>query len=389
MNDYLSIALYLFTFGVGLFIKNKNTKLTKLYTIWLYIFLCFGYMTGSDWRAYEMEYYQEPEYWMYVTEPLSLLILKYARYLIPDFILFLGLSKCLFFWSSLKVVSKITDYKVATVAVLLQLMLIFMLVSNPLRFMWSMIPVNFALESLIKSVCSNNKIKWGYIYSLLTLSVLFHNSTIVFIFFFPLMYFFRNISRINREWIGIIFLIIVIITSNFGYINEYKNTFTNYFGVLLGFKDYSESYSVESNDSLFAIGNLLKLVFFSLVLLCRDKVIREKNGTLIYSMTILYFFLDRFLILIPTGFRLVLFLTYFYSAFVVCLFKQKVQVSYIFILYFALTLTKNLWNSYDLIPYSNSIPYIVSSHKSYNERSNHNFQAYQKRLHHEYTYRDE
>lgn len=389
MNDYISLALYLFTFGAGLFIRENNKKISRLYVIWLYVFLCFGYMTGSDWRAYEMEYYQEPDYWMYVTEPFSLFLLKYTHYVIPDFLLFLGLTKCLYFWSALRVVEKITNKKMATIAVLLHLLLVFMLISNPLRFMWAMIPVNIALGSIVASICSNQKVRWQYIYGLLIISVLFHNSAIVFMVFFPLMYWFRNISQVNRIWITVSFLIVVVLTSNISYIDAIKNTVTNYFTIRYGFKDYSESYSVESGESLFAVGNILKIFFFSLVLLCREYVKREKNGDFIYSMTICYFFLDRFLILIPTGFRLALFLTYFYSAFVVCIFKQRIKFGYLFVFYFALAFAKNLWNSYDLIPYSNSIPYIITTHKSYYERSNNNFKAYQKRLHKEYNYRGE
>lgn len=384
MNDYLSLAVYLITFAAGLFINDNNKKATRLYVIWLYVFLCFGYMTGSDWRSYEPEFYGNSIYWMYETEPMSLFLLKFSRFLIPDYFLFLGLTKCLYFWSALRVVERITSKKMATIAVLLHLLFIFMLISNPLRFMWAMIPVNFALESIVASVYSNQKVRWYYVYGLLIVSVLFHNSAIVFLFLFPLIYIFRNISQVNRIWISVSFLIVVILTSNFSYIDEVKNSITNYFTIKYGFKDYSVSYSIESGESLFAIGNILKLLFFSLVLFYRDKVITENNGAFVYSMTIFYFFLDRFLIIIPTGFRLALFLTYFYSAFVVCLYRQKKLASYVFLLYFSLALTKNLWYSFDLIPYSNSIPYIMSSHKSYNERDYNNFRAYEKRHHHAY-----
>ena len=39
----------------------------------------------------------------------------------------------------------------------------------------------------------------------------------------------------------------------------------------------------------------------------------------------------------------------------------------------------NLWTSFDLIPYSNSIHYIVFGHKTYSERYEYNIKAYQER----------
>lgn len=58
--------IYIITFLLGILLDsfrvNKNIKI--VFIIWLYIFLCFGYMTGSDWRAYELQY-QSADYYYY------------------------------------------------------------------------------------------------------------------------------------------------------------------------------------------------------------------------------------------------------------------------------------------------------------------------------------
>ena len=41
-------------------------------------------------------------------------------------------------------------------------------------------------------------------------------------------------------------------------------------------------------------------------------------------------------------------------------------------------------NGYSYIPYSNSIYYIITEHKSYNERDAYNFKAYKERTGHDF-----
>ena len=99
MEDLLSFLLYLLTF-LGGFLVDKmrpNSKVRKVFILWLYIFLCFGYMTGSDWRSYENEYITgSVKSWNYVAEPLSLITLTKLYHIIPDFWLFLGICKCIY-----------------------------------------------------------------------------------------------------------------------------------------------------------------------------------------------------------------------------------------------------------------------------------------------------
>lgn len=54
------MGIYILTFILGFYIDQlspiKYKKLRVLYIVWLFIFLCFSYTNGSDWRSYELGY---------------------------------------------------------------------------------------------------------------------------------------------------------------------------------------------------------------------------------------------------------------------------------------------------------------------------------------------
>ena len=74
MLSYLFIVLFCWVLSQS---KLKKSQITQsLFAISLILFLCFGYMTGSDWRSYEKWYewgivsillggYKEPGYHIY------------------------------------------------------------------------------------------------------------------------------------------------------------------------------------------------------------------------------------------------------------------------------------------------------------------------------------
>ena len=192
----------------------------------------------------------------------------------------------------------------------------------------------------------------------------------------------EKISTINRLLLSVIFVGVVFLSSQTAILESIRSSIISQI-ILIGeemeIKDYS-SYAIETNRSFFTIGNILGIVFFFLVVISRDEVVdKYDNGRFIYGMAIVQMFLARLLIMIPTGFRLNIPFGMFYMLYVVYLIRSKHVFRWIFILYFCVTFPRLLWNAYVYIPYSNSIPYIIKGHKSYNERSIYNFDAYQKR----------
>ena len=66
---------------------------------------------------------------------------------------------------------------------------------------------------------------------------------------------------------------------------------------------------------------------------------------------------------------------YFYSLYVINLLKMKVRIGRFVLVYMVLSFVMTMWSTFVLIPYSNSIPYILTEHKTYNERYYYNFNA--------------
>ena len=79
------MALYFLSFCSAyafVFIKQANKSAwLKTYLVLLCLFLCFGYMTGSDWRSYEDIYDGSGAALLYYSnEPASAFLLHFAPY---------------------------------------------------------------------------------------------------------------------------------------------------------------------------------------------------------------------------------------------------------------------------------------------------------------------
>lgn len=382
--DILSLILYIATIIYGVVIgvdQNRSKRKQNLYFLWLYIFLCFGYMTGSDWRAYEIDYTEGLNSWQYITEPLSWVVISYAPKFISDFWLFLGISKCCYLASTIYVYKRITAFPVASIACAVEMFLIFMLVDNPLRYMFSLIPVNIAIVKGYQFIQGENRKKKNIIeiFALILIGALFHNSCLVFFLLFPLLYIFRDISKYNRSFIFVAFIILFIVTSSPELINSVKNFITSIFASSIDGRTY-EGYDAQSAVSAFSFGNVLKILFLLLVLVTRNKVISSfDNGKIVYSYSVLYFFIDRMTVMIESGYRLVIPLMIFYSIYVGYLLCIKSKIGYFIITYLVLQISLSIWSGFIYAPYSNSIPYILMGHKQYYERYYHNFDAARQR----------
>ena len=146
MEIYISILLYLVTFGLCVWLDlkpNASNGFRKFFIVWLYVFLCFGYMTGSDWRSYEPDYGDSPMYYA-ITESVFYYCFFGLSKVIPDYWLAVGLLKMLYLHSFFKVVRSYTDKYLFVTAVVFQTLL-FMLIDNPLRYMVALTCVNYGL----------------------------------------------------------------------------------------------------------------------------------------------------------------------------------------------------------------------------------------------------
>lgn len=349
---------------------------------WLYIFLCFGYMTGADWRNYEAIYITGLGMERFIREPASFLTLYLSPKIIPDFWIFLGLIKCFYLHSVQILVSMITKKWLSVLALSIPALLAFMLIQNPLRFMLAATIINYALlfvyRYMTETEMHNIKVLIR-IFFLIILSILFHNSCVVFLILIPCVFLSPRIEKISSLLIFIIYIIVTIFSSSIDNILEMKRLLIIIMQKYMEISDYAE-YESDNNESIFAIGNILRIAFLMIVLASRKAIVNNyKYGNIIFGVTIIYFFLSRVLILIPTGFRLALPFVVFYIIYSIWLIKQKRFYAQIIIIYSLISFGRSLWSSYDFIPYSNSIPYIIIGHKPFKERNMYNLNQYKAR----------
>lgn len=382
-----SIFLYLGTIIYGIYLDSINypanrAATSKNYVIWLFIFLCFGYMVGADWRNYELAYLEGFGLIRFLSEPISWVIFEYVPNVIPDFWLFSGLAKCLYLYTVIRLAKRITTKWISTVAILIPGVLAFMLIQNPMRYMFSLTIVNVSLIYLYDFMKSGGKrIKdIVMVIVLAVISALCHNSCFIFIILLPLSLLSTKIANLKKTILFFVYMVLTVFTSNISYLAFLKESVISIAQDFITMPDYS-SYEIESNDAIFSIGNILRIVFFIFVLRTKDSVVNKyDNGKIIYGLTLIYFFFSRILILIPTGFRLALPFVIFYTIYIVYLLNSKLAFyGKIIVIYSLLSFTTQLWNSFDLIPYSNSIPYILTGHKPYQERDYYNIDEYKSR----------
>lgn len=418
LSSTISLFLYIGTIIVGLYIdtlnESKYMRVRRIYVIWLYVFLCFGYMTGSDWRSYEMTYEYGERIDRFFSEPISWFVFTIFPKIIPDFILFIGLVKCLYLFSVYKLVSTITNRWISVLALLIPFKLCFMLVQNPFRFMMALLLVNFAFRYIYLYLSEPKKRKTKTLFlafGLTLLSVLVHNTCVLFLPLLLISFLAPYLKKVNTFFLFILYIFFIVFTSNLSFINDLKESTIFIVQSYMEMSDYS-TYESEDNQVIWSLGNMLRIVFLFFVLQSRDQICKlYKNGSIVYGFSILFLFLSRLLILIPTGFRLALPYMIFYvimiiymllyiKAFklssVLCIRNNpsgiKLPHSHIkvkpiiraygllIIMYSILSFGRMAWTSYDIIPYTNSIPYFLIGHKSYNERSQYNLNAYQDRL---------
>lgn len=373
MEDFFSYILYIGTFLTAFILNNKadSYPLKRVFVIWLYIFLCFGYLTGSDWSAYEI-FYQKA----LASDSESIshdigfnFLFALFSSVITDFFLTLGILKCVYLTTLIKLLKKYTTNWLSTIAILFPVSLLYILIDNPLRFMIALIFVNLGLIMNFDS----KKISYLFFF----LAPLFHVTSIVFITFPVMLKLSKRISSVNIFILGISYIGIVFISSNASLIENIKNSVVGQILLVAEIKDYTQSYNVENEDAFFTLGSMIQILIFFLVLSSKFFIIFDEKIKNFFGMTIFYFFVSKILVLIPTGFRLAIPFGYFYACYLAYLLSKKKLVGYLISLYLSLVMVKNITKHYVYLPYTNSIYHIITQdYASYSERSNYNLKKY-------------
>ena len=368
MISYL-IIVFLFLF----LDRFKRVSPFVKYCILAYIavFMCAGYMCGSDWRSYETKYLtyrlddmlEEPgfpclsitarniglSFWPFVIAVKFLCLLAFYKYIkqyATDSNLYLAL---LFFFSFYG---------------------IYLLIDAPMRNLC-------AIAIFLWGLLLEKKNKW-YPWFLSLIAIGFHVSAVVGILYLVL----RNYRISSWIYLGA-YIVAVIISLKSDYIND--NAGNTLIGQIL-FADKIERY-IENGfggesvaSSALSLGEILKIFLFFVVLLCRKYIERLNNGVLIFTGAMFFFIIAKMGAAIDVLMRFGCFFAVYY-ALALCYaseaffkpYKKMFRTCVVLLAVLQTCLTVRV--DYRFVPYTNYFEYLLfhDNMPSYNYRSDYNF----------------
>lgn len=369
--------IYILTFFLGVYVdlyckkgSKSNKRMRAVFITWLFIFLCFSYTNGSDWRQYELEY--DEGFLTYILQGRDLgfvALMNGFRYYISDFWIVAGLLKCIYLLSCIKVLKRYTAHWITALSIMMPLSLLYMLIDNPLRFMVAMIFVNFSIIKMMDS-------KYIYAVVLSIVALFCHSASLFCIALLPALRF-DLFSKFKTQTLIAVYIALLVVSSSLDNILQLQKVLSdiqeNYFG-RAGLAEY---YEAEDTDSIFTVGTLLNFVLFSVILKYRH-LLTKKNSKL-FSASILYFYVFNIAHVMPGGHRIRMAFTLFCGISYVIIMLHNQKIRYALSILFCIMLMKNIWGTYSYLPYTNSIPYIFTKHLPYSERSNYNPSNYKER----------
>ena len=327
------------------------------------LFLCFGYMTGSDWRVYETDYYYG--FVNRLVEPGYMLLSELFSSNEINFWTFHIIFKCISFVLIVSLITKVLNGK----SVLFSLALwyasygLFMFINCPFR---NLIACGIGAMAMIAFV--NDK---RLIYFLLSgIAMTFHLSAIILLFI-P----FCDFNRFSSKTLVIIYVVILIILG-VGGADLILNVATSYLPHFL-----SERIGFYSNSvgSVISVGLIPRLICLFLLIRYRTGIIDNNiYGKVIFSNAYLFLLISLVYYVVPMLFRSALFLGPFYIVAIgisLLEIKKSVRFAFRFIVscIFITVVITTVQNVY-YVPYSNIIPYALSGNLyDFDVRDNYNF----------------
>lgn len=336
------------------------------------LFLCCGYMCGSDWRQYEpmyedidfnnlfYHYYAEPGYYFYMLLGRILSLSFWQFFIITKIICFIIVSNTIYKYSF--------NYRYLAWTIFLPQAGFYLFIDNPMR---NLIASVIFLSS-IKYIINRNKIKY-FLCCITALS--FHLTAIIT----PLFYYLLNKRITTKNYI----LAIIIIFSIFSSANIFSTILTKFSSInpfiLKKVEWYIIGDTADSGGSAFSIGAILQIIFFFLILKIRKKIEEKENGLMILNGSLIFILIYRLGLTISIFSRLQLYLVIFYVigiCFTLYAFKHNVRIilTFLVIIFAGIIGYKNISaNGWKYVPYSNYLVTLLESESlSYSERSNYN-----------------
>ena len=347
----------------------KNKVVVYYLLFFLLLFLCFGYMTGTDWRNYELAYYAADfksileerfevgygilqsvcnalsiDFWVFHIGIKILVFIALCR-----FIVYSGIN-ILLFWT-----------------LFLPEMGFFLFVDCPFRNL-----IAFGIFCLSVPALLERRAKIYFL--LISVAVLFHTSALIL---YPI-YFLCGTHLRNKYWI-----LLFVITNIIAY--DIENVITNVFSVAFAAVPFVQDkllYYVLDEDfiqSKINIGTIYRALLFLLFLYYRPQIVKgHRYGSILFNLSMIYFVIYPFTISLKIFSRFSIYLLPFCLLSLIILLKE-IRKPITKILFLAFLLLWSFLKGYTVltadcryIPYTNYLQYWMEEKPSYHYRSNYN-----------------
>jgi hypothetical protein len=352
-------------------ILSKNSIFEYVLLFLIALIFCCGYMTGSDWRSYELAYNGITS--TNFTEFDFEIGFKYLMYVFNflgfSFFQFLILMKLSFFLVVVSFIRKYFSKIYFPLAIFLSTNALFLIVDNPLRFMIALGIVIYFFDYLIER-------KFLKFMIVISITSLFHTSFLFYLVIYALSFF--QISKFPNLAVLSYVILYFVVTPDF-----IINLFADYEELKIILGTYFFRLDPEAHNP-FAIGRIFYALLFFLTVYKRKLIVSFfSNGELIFTLVVLFFFSNITISLIPTFHRFSTMLAPFFYLSLSVFFVSKnlflFSSRYLISLYFIVSSFLSLYQTYTYLPYSNYFLSFIYNDDSYNFRSNYNKQKYFKR----------
>lgn len=375
------MIIYLIVFFIILSITKLSPQKTdnrseQIVIFAMMIFVCFGYMTGSDWREYELIYYNIDEVLIYDNhhERLYLYINKLFKDFGVDFWWFHILSKCVCFVLSIYYLKKFSsNYYLWGLLLYFSVFSLNYYIDCPMRNLISCTIFLFSIKYIHEK-------KLLYFCLVIMIAFLFHNSAILML---PLYYLCRIELSNKKVYIFLVIFLLASLIASYVFREIINYIFSNLSFLQLRGAGYfidenNLYYHGKSINFITIVVLLLRLLLFWQIVKNRKILSFSVYGNLLFNLSFAYIIIYIITFSLPMIGRLQMFLSIPFASCVtlLCLTSYKERIKnyslIVFISFATMIGTITVSGSFKFIPYTNYLEYLFSEKPSYNERSNYN-----------------
>lgn len=375
MNDLSIIVYFLPLLLSSLWIYFGIKSNSFLYLCYILVF-CFGFLTGSDWRNYELLYNDASFSGLYTYDK------EIGFYIVMLFCKSLGLSFWVFhilfkvgcFLIFVKFLDVFKVNKPFALMLFFPIQGLFLFVNCPFR---NLIAVSISLIAFIYLIQNRKRL-----FVLFTcISSLIHISSL----FISFMYFYRSLFQVKNRYYILYLLISIVFALN----PDLTKELVIFLISKIPFLDDRLSFYIDTIEigNVFSLGSLFQIFVFYLLVVHKQFFAKNNYFQFIWVGSIFYLILSKFSTVFDIAFRVCLFLSPIYVLGICTLITTASRVVFnsikfnslklLFLVFVYLQLYAGAISHYAYLPYSNYLYYILSdNYMSFQDRANYNIQIW-------------